>query len=385
MLAFALSCVHSRGVIAKIIAYAAIGISATLTSPSPAQQVRRATAAREAQPEYSIAFANFGPINTDIFIAAPDGSKPVPLSAHPGRDCNASFSSDGRWIIFTSDRAGSADIFRIHPDGSGIERLTDDPAFDDQGSLSPDGKSLAFVSSRGGHVSIWLLDLATRTSRNLTAGHPLSDFRPSWSPDGQWIAFSSQRDSKKPNATRVPENEIYIVRPDGSGLRRITTEQEFAGSPSWSPDSSRLVFYQGTIVEVMKIRDARHLRGTTQIVSVVVKTSERQVLTSGDGEKWSPRYLAPNRVAYVSGGPSGGIEVVANAPAARGEFGSPDWSRDGRSMVFHREVVHNWPPLQEWHSPDPKFRLIRTGVFPTYAQRPFENERRRIRALHLVR
>ena len=95
-------------------------------------------------------------------------------------DYNASFSSDGRWLIFTSERAGSADIYRVHPDGSGLERLTSDPAYEDQAALSPDGSTLAFVSTRGsGMADIWLLDLATRGYRNLT-NHP-SNFRPSWS------------------------------------------------------------------------------------------------------------------------------------------------------------------------------------------------------------
>lgn len=36
-------------------------------------------------------------------------------------------------------------------------------------------------------------------------------------------------------------------------------------------------------------------------------------------------------------------------------------------MVFHRDVEHAWPPFQRWHSKDPQFRLVRTGIFPTYA------------------
>jgi Tol biopolymer transport system component len=84
-------------------------------------------------PSYEIAFASLGPLNTDIFIAAADGSDPKPLLPHRNRDYNASFSADGRWIVFTSTRNGSADIYRVHEDGSGLARLTDDPAFDDQG------------------------------------------------------------------------------------------------------------------------------------------------------------------------------------------------------------------------------------------------------------
>src|SRR5258708_37082526 len=84
---------------------------------------------------YQLAFVNFGPLNTDIFIADSNGSNARPLLAHPGLDYNASFSHDGNWILFTSERNGSADIYRVHPDGSGLEQLTNDPSFDDQAAL----------------------------------------------------------------------------------------------------------------------------------------------------------------------------------------------------------------------------------------------------------
>src|SRR5215831_3140744 len=99
---------------------------------------------------YSIAFGGSAPARTNIFLADGDGGNARPLLANPAVDYNASFSRDGAWVVFTSERSGSADIYRVHPNGSGLERLTDDPAFDDQGALSPDGRTLAFVSTRGG-------------------------------------------------------------------------------------------------------------------------------------------------------------------------------------------------------------------------------------------
>jgi TolB protein len=325
-----------------------------------------------AEPSYTIAFASFGPQNTDIFVADADGKNPRPLVPHPDCDCNASFSRDGGWIVFTSHRRGSADIYRVHPDGTGLERLTDDPAFDDQAALSPDGTQLVFVSNRGGHANLWLFDLATKTFRQLTK-HDSGDFRPAWSPDGQWIAFSSDRDSKRPKAQggfgTLHSTEIYLIRPDGSGLQRKTTAQAFAGSPTWSTDGKRLVFYETDLKEVNNIVTVRRLRGTTQISTLDIETGEHRSLTSGAGEKWSPRWLTPDRIAYVSGGPDGGIEFTTGDSGARGAFGSPNWSTDGRHMVFHRDVAPDWPPppFCEWHSRDSRFRLIRTGVFPSYS------------------
>ena len=98
------------------------------------------------------------------------------------------------------------------------------------------------------------------------------------------------------------------------------------------------------------------MRGTTQIATIDVATGERSVVTSGQGEKWSPRWVTEDRIGYVSGGPDGGIEFTTGPAGARGAFGSPNWSKDGRRMVFHREVGPDWspPPFREWHEPGPR-------------------------------
>jgi len=198
-----------------------------------------------ARAQQVIMFAsNFYPVHSQLSIANGDGTGERPLLPLTGLDYSPSISPDGEWVIFTSERAGSADIYRVHLDGSGLERLTDDPAYDDQAVLSPDGKTLAFVSSREtGRTHIWLLDLASRRAHLLTPNSG-SDFRPAWSPDGKWIAFSSDRDSKAGHAPgsweRLQSLSVYVIRPDGSDLRRVTRGRGVAGSPRWSPDGKRI-------------------------------------------------------------------------------------------------------------------------------------------------
>src|SRR5687768_2248159 len=240
-----------------------------LHSPAGGQNTKPAPDER-----YTVAYASVAPLNTDIFIAAGDGRDARPLLAHPDLDYNASFSPDGRSIVFTSTRNGSADIYRVGLDGANLQRLTDNPAFDDQGVLAPDGRSLAFVSSRSGQADIWILELATGALRNVT-NHPRGDFRPSWSPDGQWIAFSSDRDSKKLKVAfaTLQTTDIYLVRTDASGLRRVTARDALAGSPAWSPDGKRVLYHEA------EISTLGPERGPSQIVSIDLATSERQVLT----------------------------------------------------------------------------------------------------------
>ena len=128
--------------------------------------------------------------------------------------------------FFTSERNGSADLYRVKPDGTGLQRLTANPAYDDQADVSPDGQKLVFVSTRAdGTADLWIRDLSTNRETPLTSGRS-GDFRPAWSPDGKWIAFSSDRGTKVQRDgggqwwVHLQLADIYIIHPDGSALKR---------------------------------------------------------------------------------------------------------------------------------------------------------------------
>ena len=323
---------------------------------------------RPAAPSYTIAFKSFAPNNTDIFIADSDGKRARALVPSSSLDYNASYSPDGRWIIFTSHRSGPAKIYRVRLNGSGLEQLTDGPAFDDQAALSPNGKTLAFVSSRSGQADVWTLDLATRKLFNVTR-HPAGDFRPAWSPDGRWLAFSSDRDPTHgacPNTTLpgpgpfvTPQYDgVYIVHPDGSAIRRISAPSEIAGTPHWSPNGNRIAFWAGDPAQVC--RGGLTLgTGTTQIIITDLASGARDTATAGPGMKVFPRWVSKARVAYQT---RDGLHFTSGNTVLAGDFEAPDWSPDHRTLIFHRETDPRGDsdrPFQSWSDPDPRFGLLR--------------------------
>jgi TolB protein len=321
-----------------------------------------------AEPAYQLAFANFGPLNTDIFIADADGNNAKTLLPNPGLDYNASFSPDGKWVVFTSDRNGPADLYRVHPDGSELQQLTNDPSFDDQAVFSPDGKKIAFVSTRNKQADIFILDITTKKIANIT-NHPSGDFRPAWSPDGKWIAFSTDRDSKKPRPifTIWHSTEIYTVRIDGTGLMQRTKLDAYAGSPCWSPDGKQIVFYEAALQQVRNMNTVMKVNATTQLSVINVSDNTKQIITKDSGEKIYPRWFADNSMAYVTWGENPGIVFTNGKTKIKGAFENPSWSADGSRMLFHREVGSGWPPFYKLYSRDKQFQLIRSGVFPCFS------------------
>jgi Tol biopolymer transport system component len=335
-----------------------------------------------------------GPSKLILHVANADGSgERALLPPTSVRDYDASFSADGKWIVFTSERDGAgdgqADIWRIRPDGTGLERLTRDTSMEDAGVLSPDGSKLAYVSTLGGArtANIWVMDLKTRKKRNLTGdgskappatmnGH----FRPAWSADGQWIAFSSDRGEKwigaetGAGAGHSHPTSLYVMRADGSDMRRVTNKPGMAyGAPKWSADGRKLVAYVLTARDTFSARmhgaGIAALNSTSQIVEIDVATGAETALTSGPALKVNPQYLPDGRLGYVikgspKDGPKVGIVYSDGKRGPEGEVRSPSWSPDGKSVVYYRIDVKNRAQNSKLYSWDRKREYRYTDVFP---------------------
>ncbi len=327
-----------------------------------------------------------GPSTSELYISNADGTGEHKLFTNSRFDYHASFSADGKWIVFTSERNGfgQADIYRVHEDGSGLERLTDCPALDDQASLSPDASQVAFVSTRDKHTAnIWILNLKTRKLDNLTAQtgiagdstKPNGFFHPSWSTDGKWIAFSSDRNTKwigHGNGSgweHVQELRIYIMHPDGTGLRCISKTGVCSGAPKWSPDGKQIVFYEISVEDTWGARRPNLAKKvTSQIISVNIETGERTEHTSGPGLKLLPQYITNENIGYLTKAVANAGLNYTNGTVIKGDMRSPSWSHDGNKVVYEKVDFKARPQDQLLYSWDCKYEYRYTDVFPNFSK-----------------
>jgi TolB protein len=222
-----------------------------------------------------IAFISTSSGTKQIYICDFDGYNPKRITHNNSITLSPAWSSDGKWIAYTSYARGRPDLYikqlkenrgtvisktgiNITPawqpnqyalaatlsfsgdpeiylltgGGKIIKRLTYNKGIDVSPAWSPDGKKIAFVSKRSGTPQIYIKNLNTGQVDRLTfQGH--YNTQPSWSPKGDQLAYSSMENGI---------NNIFLIRIDGKGPIQLTNSEGDNESPSWSPDGNLIVF-----------------------------------------------------------------------------------------------------------------------------------------------
>ena len=281
------------------------------------------------------------------------------------------WSPDGTRIAYWAVRGGTRDIYTVSPAGGDVLRITDDVHTDWNPIWSPDGRAIWFLSDRGGQPGIWWIALAedgkpdgeprpivlgpgridqvTRSAdgRSIVAlvrgGRALVErfrFDPETerfeeppelllesttsfnnadiSRDGEWIAFQSA----------APQEDITVMRLDGTGRRRLTEGLAKDRGPRWSPDGRKLYYYSNK-------------NGEYEPWVVDRDSAEARLLAFEGGEGVSELAISPDgaKVLLLSGKLNSsrianlGVDgaVTDARPTPEGFFGNPGkWSPDGR-------------------------------------------------------
>ena len=200
--------------------------------------------------------------NREIYVMDADGSNKTRLTQHVEDDWLPAWSPDSQRIVFLSLRNLDIEIYVMDADGSNKTRLTHrNPSYYPAWS-SPDGSRIAYNSLPSfddygkGHIAwganheIYVMDADGRNKKRLTWAEG-SDFWPVWSPDGERIAFVSERDGGY---------EIYVMDADGRNEIRLTYDAgnnaNVAAALAWSPepDSHRIVFERDRDEEIYIVK-----------------------------------------------------------------------------------------------------------------------------------
>ncbi len=240
-------------------------------------------------------------------------------------------------LAFVSYDDGDGEIYVMNADGTDLVRLTNNEANDVQPSWSPYGTKIAF-NSYGYKMPAEIYSMNSDGSNIVQVTHDpvgqnYGEEWPSWSPNGKRIVFESYRDAvTEDNGTTIINANLYIANSDGSGGDvRLTNHLFYEGNPSWSPDGNKVAFVHA---QIDTIGDALYSSGY-QIWVKDINESTRQKLTTNGSNNLRPKW-SPDGTKIVYQGDEG-ICVVTLEGAYQNliYYGSnPSWSPDGKKIIF---------------------------------------------------
>jgi TolB protein len=257
--------------------------------------------------------------------------------------------SGGNAIAVVRGTDEQRDIFLISPSGEEVRRLTDGPGVNELPSWSPDGERLAFIRGdpAGEPYGVYVIGADGRGLAKISGEVLAEESRPGWSPDGARIVFSGYAASELPVRDNFVQTDLYVVDVEGGKTTRVTGGETVDFDPVWSPDGSRIIFVRAKGLRVEEDPTPEHI---PQIYAMAPDGSKVVRLTDlsrgASNPAWAPD---GSRIAFESDGdifvmnPDGGdvsrlaVETGAGEnPNPHPTYGNyePSWSPDGSRIVF---------------------------------------------------
>jgi serine/threonine protein kinase len=253
------------------------------------------------------------------------------LTEQAGTEYFPSLAPDGKSFVYTRESDGDLDLFWQRIGGKNPVNLTKDfPANDTQPAFSPDGERIAFRSEReqGG---IFVMGATGENARRVCD----FGYHPAWSPDAKEIAVSTA-EQDLPNLRNATPSSIWIVNVE-SGAKRMLVESD-AMQPAWSPDGKRVAYW------------FMQAQGGKREVAVISASGGEPVIVSRDGTiNWNPVWSPDGRFLYYDSDRNGNMNFwrVAVDEKSGAVLGEPEavvtptkysrhlaFSADGKRMIY---------------------------------------------------
>lgn len=233
-------------------------------------------------------------------------------------------SPDGKQILFASGN-GQYDLVEVPLDGSPVHDLTSTPLNEKAPAWSPQGNQFAYVANKNGTDSIWIKSIPEGFERPLVTDKDFSDgettyfSRPSFSPDGQRIAYH--------RGTKTHEGEIWISNVAGGAPARLYADQQYQYTPSWSPDGVSIAYLTGK-------------QGVISLAVIRVGGTQAPQIYATDILYFQPKWSPDGKwILYQS---KDGMELVsADGKTFRkwttDHWLTGGWSKDGKTLYYIRQ------------------------------------------------
>jgi eukaryotic-like serine/threonine-protein kinase len=250
------------------------------------------------------------------------------LTEMPGAEVNPDIAPDGRQVLYAAGTAGHHDIYVLRVGGGRAINLTASSLSDNlQGAFSPDGERIAFRSERDGG-GLFVMGATGESVKRVTS----TGFDPRWSPDGKRLAYSTEAITDP--YSRIVRAELWTADVDSGASTRLSTGD--AVQPSWSPHGSRIAFWANAA-------------GQRDVWTVAASGGSPVAVTADAATDWAPEWAPDGGALYFvsdrggspnlwrvtidesSGVPSGAPTMVTNGVRA---IGSARFSRDGLRLVL---------------------------------------------------
>ena len=185
----------------------------------------------EISPDGKFIVFKYTPANSEtnaVWVMDRNGQNPHPVPNAIGWD--PTWSPDGQYILFASDMNGTNQLYTIRTDGEQLKKISNLPAIRGRSDWSADGQFIVTYSGESWNREVYIMNVDGSNAHVLSPVGGNSQ-GPSFSPDGQWVTFTAYFD--KP--TDIHGCEIYIMRIDGTDLRRLTNNDYCDYQPRWGP------------------------------------------------------------------------------------------------------------------------------------------------------